>query len=148
MDSYIFFTNWTAETFSHAWDKQMFTLNPGESRSLPDYLARHLAKHLANRELMKNADSKFGSYVNNFENPVFQEYFQKALSGETSPPVTPTSTANTSEPGSNIVPTNRFCDSCDSKGVRHKAVCPKFVKKNTAPKPAPAEEEFEGLNNK
>lgn len=27
-----------------------------------------------------------------------------------------------------ISPTTGFCDQCDSKGVRHKKVCPKYVK--------------------
>lgn len=60
------FTNWSEELFAHptkgghddhcSWDGVGFRFEPGESKWLPSYLAETLAKHLADRELIKEQE--------------------------------------------------------------------------------------------
>lgn len=85
------FTNWTDETFTGYWDGKPKTFKPGESKYMPDFLARHFAKHLTNRELLrekkdgtlvyKNGDKfttpKFPEQV-----PLYMELFNKAYTPE------------------------------------------------------------------
>jgi hypothetical protein len=136
----ILFTNWSNEPFTHTWDKESFTFQPGQSIYLQDYLAKHFAKHLANRELMKIQDKAI--YAGNENSLVFMEFRDKALS---QPLEASTSlqaeivTINRNEGVSSEV--KRFCDSCDSKGVRHKKDCPK----NSTLKKSEDEEEFADL---
>lgn len=47
------FTNFTNEEFIGYWGGKPKKFNPGQSLYMPDYLARHFAKHLTNRELLK-----------------------------------------------------------------------------------------------
>lgn len=47
------FTNWTDEDFTHTWAKVPYTVKAHETLVLEEWLARHLAKHLAERELNK-----------------------------------------------------------------------------------------------
>jgi hypothetical protein len=131
----ILFTNWTEEKFTHTWDKEEFTFQPGDSIYLQDYLAKHLAKHLANRELNKKDD--LAVYAGNENSLVFQEYRDKALSQPleaTTPLQAEIDTINRNEG----TESKRFCDSCDSKGVRHKKECPTL-------KVETSEEEFADL---
>ncbi len=87
------FTNWTNEDFVGFWDGKPRKIGAGESLSMPDYLAKHFAKHLTNRELLrtdakgelvyKNGDKmtspKFPEQVQ-----LFTELFNKACSVEES----------------------------------------------------------------
>lgn len=131
----ILFTNFSNEVFTHSWDKEDFTFQPGQSIYLQDFLAKHFAKHLANRELLKTGVDKYIAACGNEANPLFQEFFNRALSGavETSSPLQAEIEAinlNEAKPDE-----KRFCDQCDSKGVRHKKDCPTLK----------SEEEFAGL---
>lgn len=47
----ISFTNISKESFSHTWDGRQFEFLAGESYMLEQHLARHFAKHLADREM-------------------------------------------------------------------------------------------------
>jgi hypothetical protein len=47
------FTNFTDQEFTGYWDGKGRKYAPGKSEYMPDYLARHFAKHLANRELLR-----------------------------------------------------------------------------------------------
>lgn len=49
----VFFTNITGEVFSQAWDSQVVTFKPGESRMMELGVAKHFARHLAIRECNK-----------------------------------------------------------------------------------------------
>jgi len=81
------FSNWTTEEFIGYWDGKPKKFKPGESKYMPDYLARHFAKHLTNRELLrvgkdgnliyKNGD-KFTSPSKPEQVPIFMELFNKA----------------------------------------------------------------------
>lgn len=48
------FTNFSTEEFIGYWDGKKKTFKPGMAVYMPDYLAAHFAKHLVNRELLKN----------------------------------------------------------------------------------------------
>lgn len=41
------FINWTNEDFTHTWDNKALTFKAGSTTMLPDYLAKHFAKHMA-----------------------------------------------------------------------------------------------------
>src|SRR3990167_2289115 len=85
------FTNWTDEEFTGWWDGKPKKFAPGQSLWMPDYLARHFAKHLTNRELLRKGPDgkpvyergetmtspKFPEQV-----PLFQELFNKAYHPE------------------------------------------------------------------
>ena len=81
------FTNYTEEEFTGYWDGKPRSFKPGESQYMPDYLAKHFAKHLTNRELLrkdsngdfihKNGD-KFVSPKKPEEVPMFMELFGRA----------------------------------------------------------------------
>ena len=47
------FTNFSSEEFIGYWNGKGKKFAPGQSLYMPDYLAKHFAKHLANRELLK-----------------------------------------------------------------------------------------------
>ena len=82
------FTNFTDQEFTGWWDGKKRTFASGESKYMPDYLARHFAKHLTNRELLegKKPDGspkykdgeKMTSPKKPEEFPIFMEIFNKA----------------------------------------------------------------------
>jgi hypothetical protein len=47
------FINWTEKDFTGYWNGKGKEVKAGEKLWMPDYLARHFAKHLTNRELLK-----------------------------------------------------------------------------------------------
>lgn len=72
------FHNFTNEPFTGYWDGKPRTFKAGESKYMPEYLARHFAKHLTNRELIRlgketSTSPKFPEQV-----PDFMEIFNKA----------------------------------------------------------------------
>lgn len=81
------FTNFTDEDFVGYWDGKGKKIPAGKSLWMPDYLAKHFAKLLANKELVrKNEDGtekyKGGETMTSpkkpEEVPVFMELFNKA----------------------------------------------------------------------
>lgn len=137
----ILFTNWTNEDFSHTWNNEPYDFKKGSSMLLPSYLAEHFAKHLVDRELQK-----MGLTVNHFSRP---QYISKTLGTNVveapSPEKLEIELLNNEEkpelaPEKKIVSdVKKFCDTCDSKGVRHKTGCPKLKKSD--------DEKFAGLND-
>ena len=85
------FTNWTQEDFIGYWDGKAKRIKAGQSIWMPDYLAKHFAKHLTNRELVrtdekgnlvhKNGD-KYTSPKKPDQVPVYTELFEKAYQEE------------------------------------------------------------------
>lgn len=135
----ILFTNWTDRVFTHTWDREEFTFQPGQSIYLQDYLAKHFAKHLANRELIRKGkvgDTDYTLYAGSEESLIYKEFRDKALSQ-------PVSAESNIKAEVDVLNRNaesedkKFCEFCDSKGVKHKKNCPTLNK--------PVEEEFEGL---
>jgi len=81
------FTNFTNETFIGYWDGKAKKFEPGKSVYMPDYLARHFAKHLTNRELLRtdkdgNLLIKGGDKMTSpkfpEQAPLFMDLFNKA----------------------------------------------------------------------
>ena len=81
------FINFTNKDFTGYWDGKATLLKAGEEYTMDDYLARHYAKHLANRELLsttatgklihKDGD-KFTSPKHPKEVPAFWTRYKKA----------------------------------------------------------------------
>lgn len=71
MSTTMYFYNYSNEDFTWSWDKVPYTVPAGEKMLFPDYLAKHMAKHFVNREMMK--DSK---QTNHFSR---QTYLDKCL---------------------------------------------------------------------
>ena len=80
------FTNFSNEEFTGFWNGKGKKFAPGQSVYMPDYLAKHFAKHLTNRELLKKGLERDTSpkikvkpdgteYI---ENVNFMELFNKA----------------------------------------------------------------------
>lgn len=86
------FTNFTSKKFTGYWDGKAKPFQPGDFLYMPDYLARHYAKHLTNRELLstdkdgnliyKNGD-KMTSPKRQSDVPMFMELFNKAYTPDT-----------------------------------------------------------------
>jgi len=81
------FTNFTDQEFIGYWDGKAKKFTPGQSTWMPDYLAKHFAKHLTNKELVrtnKNGDliykngDKFTSPKFPDQIPLYMELFNKA----------------------------------------------------------------------
>jgi hypothetical protein len=128
----ITFHNWSDQDFTWTFGNEPTTFKAGQRVILPDYLANHFAKHFVDRELIQTVDEKGN------ELPV-SHHTRKALLEKTllDESVEPSSLAaqirvlNVQSES----PKKHFCDTCDSKGVRHKNTCPKVKK----------DEVFEGL---
>lgn len=74
------FTNWTEEDFTHTWDRVPYTVKAHETIVLQDWLASHLAKHLAERELNReNQGIKREDQKDTFFTPKKQEFINRAL---------------------------------------------------------------------
>lgn len=81
------FINFTKEDFTGYWNGKAEPLKAGEEYKLDDYLARHYAKHLANRELLKTTATgklihkdgdKMTSPKNPEDVPMFMKFFNQA----------------------------------------------------------------------
>lgn len=131
--------------FTHQWDSEDYYFPAGKKIYLPEQLAQHFAKHLVDAKLNRlglPTDHKCTDSTNkNFEfdrekllkKCVLQEEIAEThtstikqdieLLNKQKEVAHPGTTAGT-ELSSELKP-QVFCDSCDSKGVRHKKECPK-----------------------
>lgn len=73
------FKNFSNESFTGYWDGKPKTFKPGYSILMPEYLARHFAKHLTNRELLKLGKERSTSPKRPEDVPEFMEIFNKAF---------------------------------------------------------------------
>ncbi len=87
------FINFTNEEFKGYWDGKGKTFKPGQSLYMPDYLAKHFAKHLVNKELVRidktgksvyKKGETFTSPKKPEDVPIFMELFNKAYKLEKS----------------------------------------------------------------
>lgn len=93
MDKTALFTNFSSEPFTGYWNGTGKTFQPGQSLYMPDGLARHFAKHLVNRELLRRDANgnliykdgeKFTSPKKPEDVPLFMELFNKAYTPDES----------------------------------------------------------------
>lgn len=138
MEKSTLFTNWTKKAFTWNWNGDPWTFEPGKGKWMNNHLARHFAKHLANREITNE-----GKPINN---PIWKEYFNKCLGGniEAESPEKLESAVMEREMSNEVQPQTpktekTFCEECNSKGVRHKKECPTLTVQSTD------DESFEGL---
>lgn len=140
------FTNFSDETFIGVWDKQEYKIEAGETMMLQSYLAEHFAKHLIDKELTKE-----GIPTNRQDER--KRLMNLCLGGESlkaeSKEELETKMLNVDEvkdvdEKETVKEDKKFCDQCDSKGVRHKKDCPSLTPKEEN-KDENKEEEFEGL---
>lgn len=128
----VMFTNWTSEDFTWTWNSVPYTFKKGQPIYLEDYLAKHFAKHLVDRELFRqdkqindgSRDALLAKCIQDDES-----------SEEVAPEKIAMEVLNKNMNESKKAP---FCADCDSKGVKHKKGCPSLTKKEP-------EEVFEGL---
>ena len=139
------------------WGREPYCFPPKSSQVFEEWKARFFAKHLTNRELLKvpqgemhtSPKMKNGEYYSDEDDSMFMEIYRKcfipmeteyaseeklkdAVMNNPIPQVT-TETSPDAQNGTKA----RFCDQCDSKGVRHLKTCPTVDKT--------AESEFQGL---
>lgn len=133
------------------WNREEYVIKAHETKQYPDWLAMHFAKHFVDREMNKAGKPTDGPEIFDLRRKCLTESTTEASSElelqvktlNEKPHVIPTSTMPSAEtitastPEVKAVETVKtpWCDSCDSKGVRHKKECPKNPKK----------EVFEGL---
>lgn len=79
----IYFVNSSDEDFTGKWDSVEYTVKSGEKVLLQDYIAIHLAKHLAMREMGKKDKhipiNPSQDDQGNFVNALFREEMKKYL---------------------------------------------------------------------
>lgn len=73
------FYNFSAFEFTGYWNGKSRTFKPGERKFMPEYLARHFAKHLANQELTREGKDTATSPKKPEQVPAFMEKFDKAF---------------------------------------------------------------------
>lgn len=148
----VMFTNWTTKPFRWTWDGVEYRFEPGQGSMMLEGMALCFGKHLADQVI--NEQDAWAKYNSN-KLPIYQELVMKAVKdvdsisvaeavsdGEATKQEIEMMNANAKsekELRAQMAKENgfdRFCDSCDSKGVRHKKGCPKALKK---------EAEFEGM---
>ena len=115
------FFNYFDREFVGRWDSVDYPIGAGEIQMFPAHLAEHFAKHLA--DMVMNSK---GIATDHFTRP---SYIQRALiqTDVEAPTIEKLNTEilnqKNEEAPKSATP---FCDSCDSKGVRHKKECPKY----------------------
>ena len=78
------FTNFSSKEFIGYWDGKAKKFAAGQSLYMPDYLAKHFAKHLANRELIEIGLERLTSPKNPEQVPEFMDMFNKAFTPDQS----------------------------------------------------------------
>lgn len=88
-----YFRNTSNEDFTHAWDSVDYTVKAGQEVLLQSFIAIHLAKHLAMREMGKrNKNATIDPMQDEngaFTNAIFSEEIKKYLSEESVEAETP-----------------------------------------------------------
>lgn len=129
------FLNFTNEDFTWNWDNVPFTFKAGESKRMESSQAKHFAKHLTNRELLKAGKENYTSPKFPDQVPEFMTIFNKIIIDESAE--IPEAKIEMEILNSKDKP---FCEFCDSKGVAHKKNCTRnLVKEDNQ------EKEFEDL---
>lgn len=73
------FHNFTSKPFTGYWNGKGRTFAPGEKKFMPEYLARHFAKHLSNSVLSELGHDTATSPKFPEQVPKFMEQFNKAF---------------------------------------------------------------------
>ena len=73
------FTNFTDEDFTWTWNKRPWTFKAGQFMFLEQGIANHFAKHLVNRELIKEGRDTDTSPKKPEDNAFFMELYNKCI---------------------------------------------------------------------
>jgi hypothetical protein len=73
------FFNWTNKPFTGYWDGKPKTIKAGQKEYMPEYLARHFAKHLTNFVLIEKGMDNYTSPKFPEQVPAFMDLFNKAF---------------------------------------------------------------------
>jgi hypothetical protein len=73
------FRNFSSEPFDGQWGGATETFQPGESKYMEAWKANHYAKHLANRELIRDGHETHTSPKNPGQDVIFMSYLNKAM---------------------------------------------------------------------
>jgi hypothetical protein len=163
MKSVVFF-NWSDEDFTWTWDKKPWDFAAGSKVYIQDYLANHFAKHLVDRELLKHGkNTDYEKVGDNWSRTVLLKKTIISAEGQDIPSKERQEMELLNQKSTQLSPEENlvkaikatdlnsdfkaqpFCDSCDSKGVRHKKECPKS-KVNAAKSAEETHDEFKKLN--
>lgn len=138
MNNAILFLNYTNEDFSHAWNGVGYTFKAGTSMYLEPWMAEHFAKHLIDREINKmNVGVKPDKEIRLDNQMLRKELMDKCIKivsveakGDAQLKaelldLNMTKESPMAEVSTKALEPKKFCDQCDSKGVRHKKTCPK-----------------------
>lgn len=123
------FLNWSDESFEWTWNNVPYTFPAGKAMYMEEYLCNHFAKHLVDRELLKQDKST----ADHTRDQLIKKCFPSA---EVIVEADPVKLAVVIENKNIASGAKRFCEQCDSKGVKHKKACPSLSVK---------EEEFPDL---
>lgn len=124
----VLFVNFSDEAFTGYWDSQAYKFAPGQTMYMEDWKAKHFAKHLVNRELLKAGQETHTSPKEKngvIDDIFFLELFNKAVIDNEEAEEAPASVIETE-----II----------NKNAKAKKAAPK-----KASKAETSEEEFEGL---
>lgn len=125
------FYNWTDEDFTHTWDNESYEFKAKKEIHLPEGLARHFAKHLADREMNRQG-------INSGRRDKHAEFVRKSLVSvgeeEKSDTKLEVEIANADKEKKEYK-----CDSCDKVFNTEKGLALHSAKIHTE------EEKFEGL---
>lgn len=140
------FTNWTSEDFAWTYGGVAYTFKAGQSIYLQDYLARHFTKHLVDKELNREKLPTNHHTRGEFERKCYGEAVVQGENkeklesellnvvppvatppSEPEPVLPPVAPPESPEQNPSSAQPQKFCDSCDSKGVRHLKSCVKYI---------------------
>lgn len=148
----VLFRNFSSEKFVGMWNKEEFPFEPNQSMYMEDWMARHFAKHLANRELLKKGMDNDTSPKTPKDNVHFMEMFNKAYiegseSGAVSPEKARLNAINLQHGNvaSNSVPAEEVADVVAPEEPIVAPVAVDSAVESDLQTPVDDEEEFEGL---
>lgn len=129
------FFNFTDEDFSWTWDKQLYTFPAKKAIYMEMWKAQHFAKHLVNRVLNTLDDERVKNGLRPFttSHQSRPDLIAKCviLDGKEDMELKDIEQVNTTilnlNQGESEKGVKHWCESCDSKGVRHKKDCPSLA---------------------
>jgi len=141
--SMVLFKNWSLTDFTHSWNGVPYSFRSGEEKWMEGWMAAHFAKHLTDREMnvmgLMTDDHRRHEYEQKCFVPSdslpaeragdpfarkFELLNRQKEAEKQAEPEAPAPTPEQEAPAPEAAKA-RFCDECDSKGVRHKKDCPK-----------------------
>lgn len=142
-DRTVVFINWSGHEFTGYWNSIPYKFQAGEKKYMEEWRARHFAKHLANRELLRDGhenDTSPKLKDGKYDNERFNEYLNKAIIDVEVQPSEP------ADVGLDVL--NRNLPELNEDPVEEVVVLKKSGRPKKAKPSTPSDEDaFEGINN-